>query len=77
MISGLDIAFTLLVRDWHEIDQADKDAVATLNKCKAFPEWALSLKHKYIDEKAASEEALDLALQVIKDRVERKKNIGG
>ena len=73
LISSLGIAFTLLARDWHEIDPSDKDAIAKLNACKEFPAWALSLKSKYLNEKAASEEALTIALQVMEDDVREEK----
>lgn len=60
--------FTWLARDWHEIDDEDKEAVARLSQCESFPPWALALKNKYIDEDKASEIACDVAIQVIKDR---------
>ena len=56
-----------LVYYWHEIDPADKDAIAKLNGLTAFPDWALPLKLKYLDHNKASEEACDAEIQRIKN----------
>lgn len=64
---------THIARDWHDIDPEDKDAVARLNQCETFPEWALVLKRKYINEDRALEEACDATFQVMVDQVDREK----
>jgi TPR repeat protein len=66
---------TVLARDWHEIDPEDKDAIAELGKLDSpdsFPDWALPLKLKYINEQKASEEALDATIEAMKDIVARQ-----
>lgn len=60
--------FTRLARDWHEIADEDREAVARLRSCETFPDWALPLKAKYINEDRAREEACDVAIRVIADR---------
>jgi hypothetical protein len=45
-IAGLARFFTHVARDWHQIEPADKDTIAQLNKCDSFPDWALPLKLK-------------------------------
>lgn len=67
---------TILARDWHEIDVADKNTVARLKECKSFPDWAMPLKHKYINEEKASKEAFDAAFEAMKDKTEAKKSRG-
>jgi hypothetical protein len=47
--------------------------IAKLSRFDTFPDWALPLKIKYLDDERASIEACDMAIQVIKDRVEREK----
>ena len=69
LISNLEIVFTLLARDWHDIEPSDKEAVARLSSCKEFPDWALPLKLKYLNERAAAEEAYAVASQVMEDKV--------
>jgi TPR repeat protein len=73
MIPTLNHLFTCLARDWQEIAPDDKEAVARLIGLDSFPDWALPLKHKYIDEERALKEAVDAALQVLKDSVAREK----
>jgi len=65
----LSYLLTVLARDWHEIDPEDKAAIAELGKFDSFPDWALPLKLKYIDDEKASEEAFDATLEILKDRV--------
>jgi hypothetical protein len=74
MLPTLSYLFTRLARDWQEIDPADKGAVAKLHDCESFPQWALPLKQKYIDDERASKEAAETAFQVMKDRMEQKKS---
>jgi hypothetical protein len=73
MIRTLNYAFTCSTRDWQEIAPEDKDLVARLAGYESFPEWALPLKHKYIDDGRASKEAAYAALQVLIDKVKREK----
>ncbi len=63
---------TRLARDWQEIDPADKGAIEKLRDCESFPQWALPLKQKYIDDERASKEAYEVTFQVMKDRARRK-----
>jgi len=72
MLGTLGYVFNRLVDDWQEIDPEDKDAVAKLAGYDSFPDWALSLKCKYINEDKASREALDVASQVLIDRSNAK-----
>jgi len=67
---------THLARDWHHIDAGDRDAINRLNQFASFPEWALALKEKYINEDKSLDQALDVTLQVIADRVEQAKAAG-
>lgn len=63
---------TVLARDWHDIDPEDKDPIAALSRLgslDSFPDWALPLKQKYINEQEAREEALDATMQVWEDRI--------
>ena len=73
LIPTLNYAFTCLARDWQDIAPEDKDAVARLAGYESFPQWALPLKNKYIDDERASKEAADAALQVLIDKVKREK----
>lgn len=73
MIPTLNYLFTCLARDWQDIAPEDKDAIARLSGYDSFPEWALPLKRKYIDEERASNEACNAAFQVLKDKVDREK----
>jgi hypothetical protein len=75
--SSLSWLFTRVARDWHQIEPTDKDAIAKLNQCESFSDWALPLKAKYIDEDAASNEAFDVAFEVTKDRVAFEKRAAG
>ncbi len=65
----LSYLLTVLARDWHEIDPDDKDAIAELGRFDSFPDWALPLKLKYINDEKASHEAFDATFKVLKDRV--------
>lgn len=72
----LSYLLTVLARDWQEIDPQDKDAIAELGKFDSFPDWALPLKLKYINDDRARGEALDAAIQVIVDKVAAEKRNG-
>jgi hypothetical protein len=72
-LRSLSHLFTRLARDWQEIDPADKDAIEKLRDCESFPEWALQYKRKYIDDERASNETLEVTLQVMRDKTEQKK----
>jgi hypothetical protein len=72
MVPTLSYLFTRLARDWQEIDPEDKDAIAALASCDSFPDWALPLQRKYIDDEKASNEAIEIALQVMKDKLDRE-----
>lgn len=74
LINVHSFLITHLARDWHEIDPKDKDAVAALDKFDSFPDWALPLREKYINDDRASEEALEAAVKAMTDRVREKKN---
>jgi TPR repeat protein len=69
LISNLNYLLTRLVNDWQPIAPEDKDAIVKLNRCESFPDWALPLKQKYINDEKASKEAADMAIQVILDQV--------
>jgi TPR repeat protein len=69
-------ALTRLVDNWQEIEQEDTEAVATLSSFDSFPDWALPLKLKYLDDERASIEACEVACQVIEDKVRREKMNG-
>jgi hypothetical protein len=73
IIPTLKYLLTRLVNDWQEIEPEDKEAIAKLSQFDTFPDWALPLKLKYLDDERASIEACDVAIQVIKDKVEREK----
>jgi hypothetical protein len=73
IIPTLSYLLTRLVHDWQEIDPEDKTAIEKLGKLDSFPDWALPLKLKYLDDERASIEACDMAIQVMKDRIEREK----
>ncbi len=74
MLPTLSYLFTRLARDWQEIDPADKDAITKLRDYESFPEWALQYKQKYIDDERASNEAAEVAFQVMKDRIAQEKS---
>ena len=76
MLPTLSYLLTTLARDWHQIEPDDKETITKLNRCDSFPEWALKLKAKYIDDDKASNEAYDVAIQVIKDKVAFEKRHG-
>lgn len=73
MIPTLNNVSTCLARDWQDIAPEDKDAVARLAGFESFPEWALPLKHKYIDDERAINEAANAVFQVKIDKVKREK----
>jgi hypothetical protein len=73
IIPTLSYLLTRLARDWLQIEPCDKDAIAELSKCDSFPEWAIHLKSKYINEDEASNEACEVAFQVMKDRLDFEK----
>ncbi len=73
MLPKLNYLLTCLTRDWHDIDQEDKDAVAKLASLDSFPEWALPLKLKYINEEKASEEACEAFLEVMEEGILSRK----
>jgi TPR repeat protein len=64
---------TRLARDWQPIAPEDKHAIANLNRCATFPDWALPLKRKYINDERGSDEACSAAFQVLKDQVAKEK----
>lgn len=72
LIHAFNYLLTHLARDWHEIDEQDKGAIARLNEFESFPEWALPLKQKYICDETASREAAEATLEFMKDKVERE-----
>jgi hypothetical protein len=74
LISSLSYLLTLLARDWQTIDPEDKDAIVKLNRCESFPDWALPLKLKYINDEKASNEAADATIQVILDQVKARRS---
>lgn len=74
MIPASNYLFTRLARNWQEIAPADKDAIAKLHDCESFPEWALQYERKYIDDERASNEAAEVAFQVMKDRIAQEKS---
>jgi len=73
MISNFGWLLTRLVHDWQEIEQEDKEAVAKLNSFDSFPDWALPLKLKYLDDERAIDEVLDMKIEVMKCKIEREK----
>lgn len=77
IIPTLRHALTRLVSDWQEIEPEDRGAIAKLSRFDSFPDWALPLKLKYFDDERAAEEACEVAIQVIADKVDReKKGVG-
>ena len=72
MIATFNYLFTILARDWHEIAPEDKNAISKLAECDSFPDWALPLKLKYIDEDRALKEACSATLRVLEDKVNRE-----
>ncbi len=62
-----------LAHDWQEIEQEDKDAIVRLSHFDSFPDWALPLQRKYLDDERASREAGEAAFQVMVDRITREK----
>jgi hypothetical protein len=71
---SLSWLLTHAVNVWHQIESADRDAIVELNNCDSFPDWALPLKGKYINEEAARDELLDIAMEVMKDKVACEKS---
>lgn len=69
MVEHLNYLFTRLARDWHHIALEDKEAIEKLGDLKTFPDWALPIKQKYIDEGKASSHAFDIAARVLEDKV--------
>lgn len=54
MLPTLNYLLTRLARDWWEIDPEDKEAIAKLRDCDSFPDWALPLRRKYINDDCGS-----------------------
>jgi hypothetical protein len=75
MIPTLNYLFTRLVDDWQDISPEDKDAIAKLSEYDSFPEWALPLRDKYIDEERARRDALEVTFRVMKDKVAREREM--
>ncbi len=75
LIPTLNYLMTRLARDWHEIDPEDKDAIVKLGNSDSFPDWALPLKLKYINEKQAINEASEVTFRVLKDKAEHEKRL--
>lgn len=73
MIPTLSYLFTRLIHDWQEIEPEDKEAIAQLSRLDSFPDWALPLKLKYLDDERARNEAAEVACEVLKDKVVREK----
>jgi hypothetical protein len=76
MFPTLSYLLTTLARDWHQIEVGDEVAIAELSKYNSFPEWALDLKSKYINDDKASNEACEVAFHVMQDRVAFEKRHG-
>jgi hypothetical protein len=76
MLSTLSYLLTRLALDWQEVEHEDKDAIAKLGGCESFPDWALPLQIKYINDERASNEAAEAAFQVMKDKVDRENRHG-
>lgn len=74
IIGGHNFLLTLLVNHWHEIDADDRDAVAKLSAFQSFPDWALPLKARYINDERAAREACDAAIEVMRDRVQQEQS---
>ena len=64
--------FTCLARDWQIIAPEDKAAISRLAGCDEFPDWALPLQRKYIDDDRGRDEACHAAFQVLTDKVSRE-----
>ena len=75
IIQTFSYLLTRLAHDWQEIPPEDKAAIAKLGRFDSFPDWALPLKLKYLDDERASIEACDMTIQVMKDRIDREKNV--
>ena len=75
IIPTLNHLFTHLARDWHDIDAKDKDVVTRLAGHDSFPDWAVPLKEKYINQHRAWNEADDITDQVIKDMIVRQREL--
>jgi hypothetical protein len=69
LLPSLSCLLTSVAQNWQVIAPEDKEAVRSLVGLESFPEWALPLKRKYIDEDRATREALDAAVRVLKQRV--------
>lgn len=54
MLPTLNYLLTRLARDWWEIDPEDKEAIAKLRDCDSFPDLALPLRRKYINDDCGS-----------------------
>ena len=76
MIPRMQLLLNELTYRWHEIADEDKSAIARLNGLDSFPDWAAPLKVKYLDHEKASQEAADLAVERMVDKVEGEKNSG-
>jgi len=74
--SGLVNTFTFLLTHltdaWHDIGPEDKEAIEKLRGFEQFPQWALPLKAKYINEEKAAEEACEMTFQVMKDKEDQR-----
>ena len=73
IIPTFNYLLTRLVDDWQEIDQEDKEAIAKLSRFDSFPDWALPLKIRYLNDERASREAAEMAIQVMTDKINREK----
>jgi len=73
LTSTLNFLLTHLTTDWHDIAAEDKEAVERLRGFESFPDWALPLKAKYINEEKAAEEACEMTFQVMKDKEDQEK----
>jgi hypothetical protein len=76
LINTLTFLLAHLTADWHDILPEDKNAVEKLGECDSFPDWALPLKAKYINDENASKEAYGVAFQVLKDKVDQESGRG-
>ena len=65
IIPTLNHLFTHLARDWHDIDAKDKDVVTRLAGHDSFPDWAVPLKEKYINQHRAWNEADDITYWLV------------
>ena len=73
IISRMQYLSNALISQWHDIDSEDKEGVAALNRLSSFPEWALPLKQKYLNDEKAANEALDATLRRMKRRVDAER----